>query len=67
MKRLQELCEAGGRYLAAGDNYEHSRLVLGAPMDYAVSFRPGSRGGPRPSVPPHRGWRDTAWLRQRFA
>ncbi len=48
MKRLQELCEAGGRYLAAGDNYEHSRLVLlGAPMDYTVSFRPGSRGGPQ--------------------
>src|SRR5690606_35820269 len=48
MKSLKDMCEYGGLYLAAGDNYEASRLVIvGAPMDYTVSFRPGSRGGPQ--------------------
>ncbi|HZK25720.1 MAG TPA: agmatinase [Oscillospiraceae bacterium] len=48
MKSLQAWCEQGGRYLASSDNYQDSRLVLvGAPMDFTVSFRPGSRGGPQ--------------------
>ncbi|NLM51688.1 MAG: agmatinase [Firmicutes bacterium] len=41
------LCERGGSYLAAGNDYAKSRLVIvGAPMDYTVSYRPGSRSGP---------------------
>ncbi|HHX73728.1 MAG TPA: agmatinase [Firmicutes bacterium] len=46
---LLDLCEdSGGRFLAAGHDYATSRLVLvGAPMDYTVSFRPGSRSGPQ--------------------
>ncbi|NLN07737.1 MAG: agmatinase [Firmicutes bacterium] len=48
-EKLRALCEAGGgRFLAAGDDYAQSRLVLlGAPMDYTTSFRPGSRSGPQ--------------------
>ena len=47
MTHLLELCECGGRFMAAGSDYEASRLVLlGAPMDFTVSFRPGSRSGP---------------------
>lgn len=48
MTDIIKLCESGGRYLEAGTDYEASRLVIyGAPMDYTVSFRPGSRGGPQ--------------------
>lgn len=47
MSSWLNLCERGGSYLAAGDDYARSRLVIfGAPMDYTVSFRPGSRNGP---------------------
>jgi agmatinase len=48
MTRFLEHCECGGSFMAAGQNYEQSRLViLGAPMDFTVSFRPGSRSGPQ--------------------
>lgn len=36
------------RFMAASDDYSLSKVVLlGAPMDYTVSFRPGSRFGPK--------------------
>ncbi len=36
------------RFMAASLDYEETKLVLyGAPMDYTVSFRPGSRFGPK--------------------
>ncbi len=45
MKQLLERC---GRFIGAGDDYEGSGLVLvGVPMDFTVSFRPGTRSGPR--------------------
>lgn len=48
MSLVQKLCEPGGLFMAAGTDYENSRLVLvGAPMDFTVSFRPGSRTGPQ--------------------
>ncbi|NLZ92782.1 MAG: agmatinase [Firmicutes bacterium] len=48
MSRIHELCESSGSFLAAGSDYEASRLVLlGAPMDFTVSFRPGARTGPQ--------------------
>lgn len=48
MTLLKNLCEGGGAYLSAGDDYNQSKLVLvGAPMDFTVSFRPGSRSGPQ--------------------
>ncbi|MCW3488900.1 agmatinase [Dethiobacter alkaliphilus] len=41
-------CETGGAFLAAGSIYEKSKaVILGAPMDFTVSFRPGSRSGPQ--------------------
>ena len=47
MSTWLKLCETGGSYLAAGNDYTKSRVVIfGAPMDYTVSYRPGSRGGP---------------------
>jgi agmatinase len=48
MTRFLENCECGGSFMAAGTDYEKSDLVLlGAPMDFTVSFRPGSRSGPQ--------------------
>jgi agmatinase len=48
MIKLLELCERGGAFMAAGADYGTSSLVIiGAPMDYTGSFRPGSRGGPQ--------------------
>lgn len=48
MTSLKDLCERGGSFMAASDSYEESNLVLiGAPMDFTVSFRPGSRSGPQ--------------------
>lgn len=36
------------RFLNAKDNYESSKLVImGVPMDFTVSFRPGTRFGPQ--------------------
>jgi agmatinase len=36
------------RFMAATSNYEEATVVLlGAPMDYTCSFRPGSRFGPK--------------------
>ncbi|NLM45718.1 MAG: agmatinase [Firmicutes bacterium] len=48
-EELRKLCDAsGGRFLVAGRDYAQSRLVLvGAPMDWTASFRPGSRSGPQ--------------------
>ncbi|HEY0829394.1 MAG TPA: agmatinase [Bacilli bacterium] len=38
---------SGNVFIASSDNYEGSRAVIyGMPMDYTVSFRPGSRFGP---------------------
>lgn len=48
MNRLTELCECGGGFMAAQSDYGTSSLVIfGAPMDFTVSFRPGSRSGPQ--------------------
>ncbi|NLZ39623.1 MAG: agmatinase [Firmicutes bacterium] len=48
MSSIHTLCESSGSFLAAGNDYEQSRLVLlGAPMDFTVSFRPGARNGPQ--------------------
>ncbi|MBS4021096.1 MAG: agmatinase [Dethiobacter sp.] len=48
MFNLGGLCERGGGYMAAGDDYLSATLViLGAPMDFTGSFRPGSRSGPQ--------------------
>lgn len=42
------LCECGGSFMAASSDYHAAKLVIvGAPMDFTVSFRPGSRGGPQ--------------------
>ncbi|HHV63239.1 MAG TPA: agmatinase family protein [Firmicutes bacterium] len=39
--------ERGDRFIGAIDSYEAAQIViLGAPMDYTSSFRPGSRFGP---------------------
>jgi agmatinase len=36
------------RFMAAKTDYKSADIVLfGAPMDYTVSFRPGSRFGPK--------------------
>ena len=48
MSRFLQNCETGGAFLAAGAVYDKSNVViLGAPMDFTVSFRPGSRSGPQ--------------------
>lgn len=47
MPERSDRYERGGSFMAARSDYRTSSLViLGAPMDYTVSFRPGSRGGP---------------------
>jgi len=44
---LMALIEQNGGFLASSDNFEMAKaVILGAPMDYTVSFRPGSRLGP---------------------
>jgi len=41
------MTEEHGRFLTAGTNYEEAQAVLlGLPMDYTVSYQPGSRFGP---------------------
>lgn len=35
-----------GRFLASGDYAEAKGVIYGVPMDYTVSFKPGSRFGP---------------------
>lgn len=38
---------SGNVFIASSDNYEQAKAVIyGMPMDYTVSFRPGSRFGP---------------------
>jgi len=37
-----------GRFINSGSEYNNSNLIIaGAPMDYTVSFKPGSRFGPQ--------------------
>lgn len=44
---MKELVEKCGGFMGACDSYDRARIVLvGAPMDYTVSFRPGTRQGP---------------------
>lgn len=48
MSGFLDNCECGGSFMAAGADYRQSRVVIvGAPMDFTVSFRPGSRSGPQ--------------------
>ncbi len=45
---MDELLERCGGFMGASTDYHSSRLViLGAPMDFTVSYRPGTRSGPR--------------------
>ncbi|AEF17260.1 MULTISPECIES: agmatinase [Thermoanaerobacterium] len=38
----------GGKFLGSNDDYYKSEIVIvGAPMDYTVSFKPGTRFGPQ--------------------
>lgn len=44
---IQEMVEKPGIFLGAQESYEDAQAVLlGIPMDYTVSFRPGTRLGP---------------------
>lgn len=44
---VRDLVEQCGGFMGACDSYDRSPVVLiGAPMDYTVSFRPGTRQGP---------------------
>lgn len=44
---MRELVERCGGFMGACASYDQSKVVLvGAPMDYTVSFRPGTRQGP---------------------
>ena len=37
-----------GRFMDAKDDYHSSKIVIiGVPMDFTVSFRPGTRFGPK--------------------
>lgn len=48
MSQYSENSECGSLFLAASTDYQASRsVILGAPMDYTASFRPGSRSGPQ--------------------
>lgn len=48
MKRLHDLIERTTGFLCSHDSYEESNIVLvGIPMDFTVSFRPGTRMGPQ--------------------
>ncbi|AGL03230.1 agmatinase [Desulfoscipio gibsoniae] len=45
---MHEFLEHCGGFMGAGSDYQAARLVLvGAPMDFTVSFRPGTRSGPQ--------------------
>lgn len=47
MDKFMELVDGKGRFMAANAQFNEAEAVLiGAPMDYTVSFRPGSRFGP---------------------
>ncbi|MCZ4148241.1 agmatinase, partial [Escherichia coli] len=38
---------SGNVFICSSEDYENSKAVIyGMPMDYTVSFRPGSRFGP---------------------
>ncbi|MEW5954658.1 MAG: agmatinase [Bacillota bacterium] len=44
---MRDLAEQRGGFMGACAGYDRARVVLvGAPMDYTVSFRPGTRQGP---------------------
>lgn len=44
---LQDLTERLGRFMGSSEDYKNCSLVIiGAPMDFTVSFRPGTRNGP---------------------
>lgn len=46
-KELEQFIEGQGIYLGANSNYEEADIViLGLPMDYTVSYKPGARYGP---------------------
>jgi agmatinase len=48
MVGLQQLTSGAGGFMAATGDYGAARAVLfGAPMDFTVSFRPGTRLGPQ--------------------
>ncbi len=45
---MRDLMEKRGVFMGAGDSYDESAVVLvGAPMDFTVSYRPGTRLGPQ--------------------
>jgi len=45
---MDELLERCGGFMGAITDYSQARVVvLGAPMDFTVSYRPGTRSGPR--------------------
>ncbi|MBS3938554.1 MAG: agmatinase [Peptococcaceae bacterium] len=47
LQELHALIEQNAGFLASSEDYETARaVILGVPMDYTVSFRPGSRLGP---------------------
>lgn len=48
MHNWDDLVDRKSRFMASNPDYTAARAVLiGAPMDYTVSFRPGSRSGPQ--------------------
>jgi len=45
---MLDLVEKSTGFIGSADNYEQARLIIiGAPMDFTVSFRPGTRLGPQ--------------------
>ncbi|MFZ3101160.1 MAG: agmatinase [Desulfitobacteriaceae bacterium] len=45
--RIEQMVEKPGSFMGAEATYEEAKVVLlGIPMDYTVSFRPGTRMGP---------------------
>ncbi len=46
-RKLDELIEKQGLFIGAQSSYEEARAaIIGLPMDYTVSYRPGARSGP---------------------
>jgi len=46
-RNLSEMLERQGLFLGANAPYERARaVILGLPMDYTASYKPGSRSGP---------------------